>query len=176
MYTFDEKFKKGAARAFRAQQGLTVFLSGLNKILPEPPGFKTEKPKDKREDTIRIAGTAGDSWYLGFSELSITPPDIDTKNYYIGGNLSVPPRRVRGVLDDIKVRAIAISDGEQRAAEVFCAVDCIGLTNTVVRRIRSELDSFCRTNNIGYINIFSTHAHSSIDTMGIWSVTGKKFF
>lgn len=176
MYTFDEKFKKGAARAFRAQQGLTAFLSGLNRILPEPPGFKTEKTKDKREDKIRIADTAGDSWYLGFSERSITPPDIDTKNYYIGGNLSVPPRRVRGVLDDIKVRAIAISDGEQRAAEVFCAVDCIGITNTVVRRIRSELDSFCRTNNVGYINIFSTHAHSSIDTMGIWSVTGKKFF
>lgn len=104
MYTFDEKFKKGAARAFRAQQGLTVFLSGLNKILPEPPGFKTEKTKDKREDTIRIADTAGDSWYLGFSERSITPPDIDAKNYYIGGNLSAPPRRVRGVLDDIKVR------------------------------------------------------------------------
>lgn len=176
MYTFDEKFKKGAARAFKAQQGLTAFLSGLNRILPEPPGFKTEKTKDEREDTIRIADTAGDSWYLGFSERSITPPDIDTKNYYIGGNLSVPPRRVRGVLDDIKVRAIAISDGEERAAEVFCAVDCIGLTNTVVRRIRSELDSFCRTNNVGYINIFSTHAHSSIDTMGIWSVTGKKFF
>ena len=176
MYTFDEKFKKGVDRAFRAQQGLTAFLSGLNKILPEPPGFKTEKPKDKREDTIRIADTAGDSWYLGFSERSITPPDIDAKNYYIGGNLSAPPRRVRGVLDDIKVRAIAISDGEERAAEVFCAVDCIGLTNTVVRRIRSELDSFCRTNNVGYINIFSTHAHSSIDTMGIWSVTGKKFF
>lgn len=176
MYTFDEKFKKGAERAFRAQQGLTAFLSGLNRILPEPPGFKTENPKDKREDTIRIADTAGDSWYLGFSERSITPPDIDTKNYYIGGNLSVPPRMVRGVLDDIKARAIAISDGEGRAAEVFCAVDCIGLTNTVVRRIRSELDSFCRTNNVGYINMFSTHAHSSIDTMGIWSVTGKKFF
>lgn len=176
MYTFDEKFKKGADRAFRAQQGLTAFLSGLNRILPEPPGFKTKKPKDEHEDTIRIANTAGDSWYLGFSERSITPPDIDTKNYYIGGNLSVPPRRVCGVLDDIKVRAIAISDGEGRAAEVFCAVDCIGLTNTVVRRIRSELDSFCRTNNVGYINMFSTHAHSSIDTMGIWSVTGKKFF
>ena len=111
MYTFDEKFKKGADRAFRAQQGLTAFLSGLNRILPEPPGFKTEKTKDEREDIIRIADTAGDSWYLGFSERSITPPDIDAKNYYIGGNLSVPPRRVRGVLDDIKVRAIAISDG-----------------------------------------------------------------
>ena len=80
MYTFDEKFKKGAARAFKAQQGLTVFLSGLNRILPEPPGFKTEKPKDEREDTIRIADTVGDSWYLGFSERSITPPDIDAKN------------------------------------------------------------------------------------------------
>lgn len=43
MYTFDEKFKKGADRAFRAQQGLTAFLSGLNRILPEPPGFKTKK-------------------------------------------------------------------------------------------------------------------------------------
>ena len=60
MYTFDEKFKKGAARAFRAQQGLTVFLSGLNIILPEPPGFKTEKPKDKREDTLRtLPATVG---------------------------------------------------------------------------------------------------------------------
>lgn len=79
MYTFDEKFKKGADRAFRAQQGLTAFLSGLNRILPEPPGFKTEKTKDEREDIIRIADTAGDSWYLGFSERSITPPDIDAK-------------------------------------------------------------------------------------------------
>lgn len=62
MYTFDEKFKKGAARAFRAQQGLTAFLSGLNRILPEPPGFKTEKTKDEREDIIRIGtlpATAG---------------------------------------------------------------------------------------------------------------------
>ena len=25
MYTFDEKFKKGVDRAFRAQQGLTAF-------------------------------------------------------------------------------------------------------------------------------------------------------
>ena len=46
MYTFDEKFKKGAERAFKAQQGLTAFLSGLNRILPEPPGFKIKKPKD----------------------------------------------------------------------------------------------------------------------------------
>lgn len=45
MYTFDEKFKKGADRAFRAQQGLTAFLSGLNRILPEPPRFKTENRK-----------------------------------------------------------------------------------------------------------------------------------
>lgn len=176
MYTFDEKFKKGAARAFRAQRGLTAFLSGLNNILPEPPEFKNGKPKNGDDAYVRVADNAGDSWYLGFASRSITPPDIDKKAYYIGGNLSVPPRRVRGVLDDIKVRAAALSDGEERAAEVFCAVDCIGLTNTVVRRIRSELDSFCRTNNVGYINIFSTHDHSSIDTMGIWSVTGKKFF
>lgn len=79
------------------------------------------------------------------------------------------------MLDDIKVRVIALSDGEGKAAEIFCVVDCIGLTNTTVRRIRRELDSFSRTDNVGYINVFSTHAHSSIDTMGIWSVTGKKF-
>lgn len=176
MYIFDEKFKKGAARAFRAQQRMTAFLNGLDRLLPEPPGFKAEKPQKDADEAVRAAETVGESWYLGFSGRSITPQDIGTKKYYIGGNLSVPPRRVRGVLDDIKVRAIALSDGEKRAAEVFCAVDCIGLTNAVVHRIRSELDSFCRTNNVGYINIFSTHVHSSIDTMGIWSVTGKKFF
>ena len=83
-------------------------MSGLNKILPEPPGFKTEKPKDKREDTIRIADTAGDSWYLGFSERSITPPDIDAKNYYIGRqSFRSAAQGSRALLDDIKVRAIA---------------------------------------------------------------------
>ena len=64
MYTFDEKFKKKASPRVQGAAGVDAFLSGLNKILPEPPGFKTEKPKDKREDTIRIADTAGDSWYL----------------------------------------------------------------------------------------------------------------
>ncbi|CDB42317.1 unknown [Ruminococcus sp. CAG:177] len=132
MYTFDEKFKKGAARAFRAQQGLTVFLSGLNIILPEPPGFKTEKPKDKREDTIRIADTAGDSWYLGFSERSITPPDIDTKNYYIGGNLSAPPRRVRGVL-----RARASCFASRSLAPINRLIEhCGAATKSPIIRIR----------------------------------------
>lgn len=176
MYTFDEKFKKGAARAFRAQNGMTAFLGGLNKLLPEPPAFGECKTKEEEPTVARIADTAGDRWYLGFSEQSIVPRDVGEKAYYIGGNLSLPPRRVRGVLDDIKVRVIALSDGEGKAAEIFCVVDCIGLTNTTVRRIRRELDSFSRTDNVGYINVFSTHAHSSIDTMGIWSVTGKKFF
>ena len=88
MYTFDEKFKKGAARAFRAQNGMTAFLGGLNKLLPEPPAFGECKTKEEELTVARIADTAGDRWYLGFSEQSIVPRDVGEKAYYIGGNLS----------------------------------------------------------------------------------------
>ena len=178
MYIFDEKFKSGAKRARRAEKGLTSLLEGMNKLLPEPVNFKRcENNKNFDSDAkLRIGDAPGDSWYLGYSERSAAPGDVSAKKYYIGGNLSVPPRRIKSVLDDIMIRAIAISDGGDRPAEVFCTVDCIGLTAPVISRVRRGLDGFCRTNNVSYINILSTHAHSSVDTMGIWSVTGEKFF
>lgn len=80
MYTFDEKFKKGAARAFRAQNGMTAFLGGLNKLLPEPPAFGECKTKEEEPTVARIADTAGDRWYLGFSEQSIVPRDVGKRH------------------------------------------------------------------------------------------------
>lgn len=171
-YNFDEKFEKGAKRAFNAEKRLNRLLEKMNGRLPDPVNFDTQTASADTPSDIRVARCSGDSWHLGYSQRSITPENV--QNYYIGGNLSVPPRRAVGVLDDIKVRAVALSDGEGRPVEVFCAVDCIGLTNSAVGRIRSELDGFCRENGVACVNVLSTHAHSSVDTMGIWSVTGKK--
>lgn len=173
-YIFDEKFEKGAKRAFKAEKKLERMLENINRKLPEPLNFDAQTASADTPSDIRIAKNSGDSWYLGYAQCSITPEDMSSKKYYIGGNLSVPPRRAVGVLDDIKVRAVALSDGEGRPVEVFCAVDCIGLTNSAVGRIRSELDGFCREKGVACVNVMSTHAHSSVDTMGIWSVTGKK--
>ncbi len=171
-YNFDEKFEKGAKRAFNAEKRLNRLLEKMNGRLPDPVNFDTQTASADTPSDIRVARCSGDSWHLGYSQRSITPENV--QKYYIGGNLSVPPRRAVGVLDDIKVRAVALSDGEGRPVEVFCAVDCIGLTNSAVGRIRSKLDGFCRENGVACVNVLSTHAHSSVDTMGIWSVTGKK--
>ncbi len=107
-------------------------------------------------------------WKLGYSQESILPPDIGSKKYCIAGNTRLPANYANGVLDDIRVRTVCIDDCSGRGAVVLCSVDCIGLSNKNIRKIRAMLSDFSKENNISYINISSTHTHSSIDTMGIW--------
>ncbi len=112
--------------------------------------------------------SANGKWHLGYSQRSILPDDISTKKYCIGGVTRLPANYAVGVLDDIRVRTIALDDNSGRGKVVLCSVDCIGISNKNVMLIRQRLADFSRENNICSINIFSTHTHSSVDTMGIW--------
>lgn len=93
---------------------------------------------------------------------------MESKKYCIAGNTRFPANYAKGVLDDIRVRTICIDDCTGRGVVVLCSVDCIGLSNKNIRKIRSRMAEFSKENNISYINISSTHTHSSVDTMGIW--------
>ncbi|MCL2513029.1 MAG: hypothetical protein FWF08_03925 [Oscillospiraceae bacterium] len=113
----------------------------------------------------------GESWFLGYAQAAITPQDFESRDYYVGGNLSVPPRRFGGKLDELKVRVIALSDGggDAQNINIFAAIDSIGITNRQVRDIRALVADM----ELQSVNIASTHCHSAVDSTGIYSKGGR---
>ena len=155
----------------RADMFSRNFVKAISKFsngLPEPV-VNTEEDEflSLSQKDLETQATENSKWVLGYSQKSILPDDLLTKEYCIGGVTRLPARFPTGVLDDIRVRVICLgtTSGE---LTVFAAVDCIGLSNRCIRIIRQRLADFCAENNIASINISSTHTHSSIDTMGIW--------
>lgn len=155
----------------RADMFSKNFVKAISKFsngLPEPVvNSEEDEVLSLSQKNLITDATENSKWVLGYSQKSILPDDILTKEYCIGGVTRLPARFPTGVLDDIRVRAICLgtTTGE---LTVFAAVDCIGLSNRCIRIIRQRLADFCAENNIASINISSTHTHSSIDTMGIW--------
>ncbi len=145
-------------------------ISKLQKDLPDPPLDslgENENTFSEGNEYLENPSENG-KWQLGYSQKSILPEDIYTKKYCIGGNTKLPANYATGVLDDIRVRTIALDDSSGRGKVVLCSVDCIGISNKNVMTLRSRLSDYLKENNICSLNIFSTHTHSSIDTMGIW--------
>ncbi len=155
----------------RADMFSRNFVKAISKFsngLPEPVVNSGEEEVLSTNQRDLVTALAENSkWVLGYSQKSILPDDILTKEYCIGGVTRIPARFPTGVLDDIRVRVICLgtTSGE---STVFAAVDCIGLSNRCIKIIRQRLADFCAENNIASINVSSTHTHSSIDTMGIW--------
>lgn len=125
-------------------------------------------------------------WQLGYSSTSLIPKDYDNGSYYIGGYISLEngfTNVVEGIAeipgigkDDMKARCVSISDGADRDGDgqpdgtvLFATIDCIGITNADIKDIRDLLADYAAANNIVAINISSTHAHSCIDTEGLWT-------
>lgn len=119
----------------------------------------------------------GAKWSLGSSSESLVPENWEDYSLYLGGFISEQnffTNDVREVLDDMKVRVIALNDGSGRGTAVFATIDSIGMSNGDIRAIRANLADFAEENNINSINIFATHTHSGIDTQGLWTnIFGK---
>ena len=149
------------------------FISAIEKLqngLPDvPEDNMNDSPSDFTEGLEYTSDCGKESkWQLGYSQKSILPEDIYFKKYCIGGVTKLPANYAVDVLDDIRVRTIALDDSSGRGAIILSSVDCIGISNKNVMELRSRLSDFSKENNIASINIFSTHTLSSVDTMGIW--------
>ncbi len=156
-------------RVDMCSKGFVKVISKFSDGLPEP---KVNNDSDEimavsQASSLISEATENSEWVLGYAQKSILPDDILTKEYCIGGVTRLPARFPTGVLDDIRVRAIALGTTDS-ALTVFAAVDCIGLSNRCIKIIRQRLADFLAENNVASVNISSTHTHSSIDTMGIW--------
>ena len=154
-----------------ADKNVNLLLKGLAAAVPKASWIGNNEDNNyflSGRSGYETSPKAGSKWRLGFDRKSIVPDDYKIKDYYIGGYLSYPPNVMTDVLDDQAVRAVCIDDSSGRGAAAFCVIDCVGISNTDVCRIRELLMDFARENNIVSINVSATHCHSAIDTMGLW--------
>ncbi len=114
-----------------------------------------------------------DKFTFGFAQKTVMPEDKipGKKKYYVAGYRINNP--ATGVLDDLQAKAMWIDDNSGRGGIVLVSVDCVGLFGEDVKNIRELLCDFCRKTNCRSINIFATHCHAGIDTMGMWGPLPK---
>ena len=176
----DEKFVRFAEKA------LNKGLGGIAARLENGPGFvgasfDASKSFFRGNGTFLSAPAPGAKWRLGYARADLTPADYRTHDYYLGGYLTAENgfnNKVNAVVDKMMCRIAALDDGSGRGVTVFATVDCIGLGNRHIKAIRAHLSDLMKyggcNESLCAVNVFSTHAHSCVDTQGLWTATGKK--
>ncbi len=117
-------------------------------------------------------------WKLGYAIADLTPYDFKNHDYYLGGYLTGTNHfnnKVETLVDKMQCRIIALDDSSGRGPSFFGTIDCIGFGGTDIKTVRRN---FLELLNKKYpdvtpnsVNIFSTHAHSCVDTQGLWTNT-----
>lgn len=107
-------------------------------------------------------------WSAGFARRVLTPDDIDETRYFLGGFLKFPAQEATGVVDDLCVRAVVLDDNSGRGASAFAWIDGIGFMNANIKDIREKLADITGSGKLISIDVGSTHAHSAVDTQGLW--------
>ena len=153
-------------------------LYALSDIFPDADKF-VAKDDYVNEDFYGGTGSFLDEpaknarWKLGYANTSLVPDDWQEHKYYLGGYIMFEnffTNKVEQVIDDMKARVIAIEDGSGRGVSVFATIDCIGVTNADIKEVRRQLvEKSAGKYNFASINVASTHAHSGIDTEGLWT-------
>lgn len=121
------------------------------------------------------AGSGNYTWNVGYAKRSIIPDDFPNFLKYARG--SYAPwgysfgfyKDDDGNDEDMNVRTVVLDDNTGRGVHVLCSVDCIGISNTDVRKIREAIADFAAENNIISINVSSIHSHQAIDSQGVWN-------
>ena len=181
----DKNFKEslvhyGQQKAFQTlDDTLTGGLSVLEKLLAEPSSFgNVPSAADFYKGTAEFlsAPAKGAKWSLGSASASLVPEDWQTHPYFLGGYMVADNKfnnRVENLIDDMRIRCIALSDNSERGVHLFGTIDCIGFANKDIRVVRSKVAQKAKEAGVelGSVNIFSTHCHSCIDTQGLWTKT-----
>lgn len=122
----------------------------------------------------KISKPVGKCFTVGFGKTVLLPDDIETKKYYIAGYGENNP--AKGVIDPQYAHAVWLDDNSGRGGILFVSLDAVGLLNKDVNTAKKRLAQFSRMTGCRNINIFCTHNHAGIDTMGIWGplpLTGR---
>ena len=161
-----------------------VLLRGISACIPRLPGTYSLKDFDLKKyggfcegHSVFIDEPTGEAvWRLGYDKQSILPEDFgQAKMKYARGSY-VPWAYVSQVYKDddgaeefVGVRTVVMDDGSGRGAVSFSSVDCIGLANADVRKIRAAVADYAAKNKIVSVNVSATHTHTGIDSQGVWT-------
>lgn len=104
---------------------------------------------------------------LGYDSRSITEDFDVVGNTYVAGGIALNKKIATDIIDDSKVRTVAVSDGSGRGTTVLAVLDSYGIASPDVLEIRSRLAEFAKQNNINSINVSVLHQHSSVDAFGM---------
>ena len=115
-----------------------------------------------------IDEASAEHWSAGYARRVLTPDDIDSERYFLGGFLKFPAQEATGVIDDLCVRAVVLDDNSGRGAAAFAWVDGVGFMNADIKEIREKLSDITGNGKLISIDVGSTHNHSAIDTQGLW--------
>ena len=114
----------------------------------------------------------GNSFRVGYGECEIGLPTDTDEPLYIAGYQN--GCEIQGVLDLPKAKAVWIDTGGDGV--LLIGIDCVGLGGGTVEDIRQALSDFCRDVGCVSVNVYATHTHAGIDTLGLWgqvAIDGK---
>ncbi|MBE6756673.1 MAG: hypothetical protein E7555_09475 [Ruminococcaceae bacterium] len=148
-------------------------VSGIASIIPKPQSWINEA--DYVSENVPVgtekfldAPAANAQWSLGYAQNSIIEGQhVIGKNHFVSGGIAISPKHPTQIIDDSKVRVIAMNDGSGRGTVVFAVLDAYGLANNDVREIRARIADFAKANNIVSVNVAVLHQHSAVDTFGM---------
>lgn len=170
VFAADEEYTPAQQTLYRiGEKAIQAIVGGITSIVKTPRTWVTQAEYEKTHDmTVHSTEfidepTPTSQWSVGYGSASLQT-DFDLE-CYVGGSLSVTKKLATQVLDDQRVRTVAMSDG--RGITVFAGVDTFGLANSEVLKIRSMLAEYAKEKNITAINISSLHQHSCVDTYGM---------
>lgn len=106
----------------------------------------------------------GDTWQVGFGKRTIEPDFSNGEPLYIAGYNS--GWEISGVLDLCEARAVWLDTGSKGV--MIIGIDCVALTSGTVAAIRAALADLT---DCAAINVYATHTHAGIDTLGLWGPT-----
>lgn len=103
-------------------------------------------------------------WTMGFASTEIALPTESEQPLYIAGYRQ--GAEIEGVLDLQRAAALWMDTGGEGI--LLIGIDCVGLSSGTVQTIRERLKDFCREVGCASVNVYSTHTHAGVDTLGLW--------
>ena len=134
------------------------------------PGYRKGSPYFQAGDA-QFSWEPGECWSFGFAKQNLTADPVIRANilngrYAVAGYAS--DVMSTGIADDLFAKAVYLDDNTRRGGILYASVDCIGLSNTDVNRIRALVWDWARAAGIRSIQVAATHTHAGIDTIGMW--------
>ena len=129
----------------------------------------TENLEGEMPGTLQNKNDNG-GFCLGFGQVELPLPDTpDGEPLYIAGFKNA--YEATGVLDLQCATAVWLDTGHDDGI-LFIGVDCVGLSSDYVAKIRERLTENGKLPESASVNVYSTHDHAGVDTLGLWGPVG----